>query len=244
LAEVPGIQAKFKNEQGVVDRPQGIMVYTDRPGNYVIELRELRAEAERLKKEGKFNEEEYQKKIKELKEKYKPWTVLGLFQFLPDGFGNIRTCIEDWNLKLATKDQCKIKTGSKEQVSLALLSPAQTFNSYCGVGKIAHANYSQINTSSPNGTDFHNILAGGTLKAPKDRCISLLSRAGTGRVYSHYGPLRNSVKDNLGKVMKCVAGALKLRGLWKQGDASVIVEEQNRRPQSEVDSAVLPKSAH
>lgn len=232
MVEVPDAQKYFKNSKGELVRPKGMSIYTDRPGNYVIELRALRAEAAEQKKKGTYDEAEYQKKVKALKDKYTPWTVLGNFQFMPDGFGNIRACIEEWN-KRVKDDACKIKM-SQAAVSQALLSPAQTFNSYCGVAKLAHANYTQINTASPNGTDLSNILSGGELKDPKDRCISLVSRGGTGKVYAHFGPLRNSVKDNLGKVMMCVDGAMKYKKVWK--DKSNMMEGANSPASEETGS--------
>ncbi len=213
LAEAPGIQKKLNEVQRSTLRPSGVLVYTDRVGNYAIEIRALKAEAEKQKNEGNYKEEEFQKKVSALKEKYKSWTVLGMYQFSPDAYGNTRACFEEWN-KSVRVDECKVNLGNSAATALALLSPAQTFNAYCGIAKINHANYTQINTSSPNGTDLSNLLQEGELKDPKDRCLSLVSRAGVGRVYAHFGPLRNSVKDNLGKVMKCVDGALKYKKVW------------------------------
>lgn len=213
LGGFPDAQKYFKDSKGNYVRPKGLNIYTDRPGEYVIELRKLRAEAEQQKKNGTFNQAEYDKKIKALKAKYTPWFVLGNFQFTPDAFGNIRSCVEEWN-KRVKDDSCKIDMANNSSSAVALSSPAQTFNSYCGAAKIAQADYSQVNTASANGTDLANILPNGSLKAPKDRCISITSSGGTGRVYAHYGPLRNSVKDNLGKVMGCVDGALKFKKIW------------------------------
>jgi len=193
-------------------RPSGIIAYIDRQGGYAIEYRKLKAMVDKLKAEGKYDakvELWFMAQVDVLKAKFPSWPVLGIFQFTPDGFGNIRACIESWN---ELNPKCSISKGSKDSVAMALVSPGQAFNTFCGVQKIVHAFYSQVNTSSPIGTDLSNVLnlESSEIKPSIERCVSIVSRSGTGRVYSHFGPLRNSVKDNLGHVFKCVERAIQL----------------------------------
>ena len=191
-------------------RPPGIIAYIDRQGGYAIEVRKLRAELEKAKAAGTYDEKmemSYQLAITELRRKYKSWPVLGMFQFLPDGHGNIRACIESWN---QLYPRCSIRKSSKDDVALALVSHGQTFNAFCGAQKLVHSFHSQIHTIHATGTDLANALPDGTLKPGAKRCLSLVSRSGNARIYSHFGPLRNSVKDNLGHVLKCTQRALEL----------------------------------
>lgn len=191
-------------------RPPGIIAYIDRQGGYAIEVRKLRAELEKAKADGSYDQKtelEYQLALTELRRKYKSWPVLGMFQFLPDGHGNIRACIESWN---ELYPRCAIRIASRDDVALSLVSHGQTFNAFCGVQKLVHSFHSQIHSGFSTGTDLANALPDGTLKPAAQRCLSIVSRSGNGRVYSHFGPLRNSVKDNLGHVLKCAKRALEL----------------------------------
>ncbi len=194
LNEIAGSKPLFARGGGEAARPQGVLFSEDRPGEFFVELRKAAANGTRTP------ELEAQ-----LKAKYKPWPVVGTYQFNPR-FGNVGPCVAQWNA-LVNDDRCKINNASPAQVMAALASPGQTFNTFCGVQKIVQAFNSQVNTSNATGVDKSNILPNGRLKAPKDRCVSLVARSGAGRIYSHFGPWRNSVKDNMGKLMGCVSKA-------------------------------------
>jgi hypothetical protein len=195
---VPGSKKYFTGSDGVARRPASVLVAEDRHGDFFLKLR-------KHKKDGTLTPEV----LKELEGAYKPWPVVGMYQFNPKG-GNTGPCIEQWN-QIVDKPECKIDGSSPTDVMRALASPGQTFNTFCGVQKIVQAFNSQVNTKFVNdpvkgktSTDPSNILPNGKLKAPKDRCVSLVARSGGGNIYSHFGPWRNSVKDNFGKLMGCV----------------------------------------
>ncbi|MGZ3806900.1 MAG: hypothetical protein ACXVCE_02345, partial [Bacteriovorax sp.] len=59
---------------------------------------------------------------------------IGLYQFTPNGNGNINPCIKSWNKLMKDKKNCEIK--SSTDVISALSSPGQNFNAFCGVHKI------------------------------------------------------------------------------------------------------------
>jgi len=199
---IPGSSKHFVDASGEIVRPSGVLFSEDRPGEYFLEQRKLKAA-------GALTDE----KIKELKEKYKPWPVVGLYQFNPK-FGNVGPCVQQWN-KLVTNPVCQINGSSPADVMRALASPGQTFNAFCGVQKIVQSFNSQVNTrngraldkdgSIMTGVDISNMLPNGQIKAPQDRCVSLVTRSSRGRIYSHFGPWRNSVKDNMGKLINCVS---------------------------------------
>ncbi len=262
-----------------LQRPQGIVAQVDRPGGYFQALRVLESQ----KSEKKITEEEFLKKVEELKNKNRKWWVIGVYQFRPDGTGNIGMCIEKWNQKFPG---CSIKSSSKTEVVSALSAPAQTFNIFCGIEKLLHSFHTQLHTTSADGTDLSNRIATPIsppigapssepvdkaaspsptsdsssseavstpltapntsatpvvtppspsptpvsspsstpsppalppapqqqvkviLKAPAERCLSLVSRGGTGKVYAHFGPLRNGTKEDLAQLMSCVGRTL------------------------------------
>ncbi|MEO5666898.1 MAG: hypothetical protein ABIR96_02440 [Bdellovibrionota bacterium] len=204
VANMPEATRFFQDGAGVARRPRGVLFAEDRHGDFYNKLRAARAN-------GSFTPE----LLNTLKQAYKPWPVVGVYQFNPKG-GNTGPCVDQWN-KMVDNPACKIEGSSPAAVMRALASPGQTFNTFCGVQKIVQAFNSQVNTNFLNGpkivdgetlntvgVDPSNIV-NGVLKAPKDRCVSLVARSGYGNIYSHFGPLRNSVKDNLGKLIKCVS---------------------------------------
>lgn len=147
--------------------------------------------------------EDYYKFKNELIKKYPPWPVTGLFQFDPKSYGNISMCVRQWN-SVVQDSTCKIDPPNSESaIFAALSSPGQTFNAWCGVQKIVQSFNSQVNTFNSTGTDLSNIV-NGTLKEPKDRCVSLVARAGTGKIFTHFGPFANSTGKNLADLMSCI----------------------------------------
>jgi hypothetical protein len=193
MEEYPQMRSAFsKNGEGKPVKPEGVHFGVDRPGSYFVELRKARAE-------GRATPEF----IAELNKKYPAWSVTGLYQFdATRPYGNTTPCVEQWNA-LVSRPECKIRNGNAKDYFLAFTSYGQSMNAFCGVQKIVHAFNSQANTSKPSGTDLSNII-NGKLKKPQDRCVGLVARGGAGKVYAHFGPLGNSVHDNLKKLMKCV----------------------------------------
>lgn len=105
-------------------------------------------------------------------------THLGIYQFSSDGNGNIFPCIKLWNDR---HRQCRIlEKADDEYYKKILLRDDQKFNLFCGVNKIVQNFYVQVNRGKS--------------------CVSLHSEA-----YQHFGPLLNTVGDNLEKLMVCVA---------------------------------------
>ncbi len=196
LKAMPDAKKFFADSSGNVTRPSGVLFAEDRDGNFFNEIRAA-------KKNGMLTPD----LLKSLKEKYKSWPVVGTYQFNPK-FGNVGPCVDQWN-KIVTNPACKINGSSPSDVMRALASPGQTFNTFCGVQKVVQAFNSQVNTNIPTGVDTSNLLPNGQIKAPQDRCVSLVARSGAGRIYSHFGPWRNSVKDNMGKLMNCVSNSAK-----------------------------------
>jgi|GEM_PF-2553883 len=206
IDNMPAARPHFANAQGVARRPSGVLFAEDRHGDFFNKLRASRAN-------GTFTPALFE----ELKRTYKPWPVVGMYQFNPKG-GNTGPCVEQWN-EIVSNPACKINPSSSVEVMRALSSPGQTFNTFCGVQKVIQAFNSQVNTNKLNTTKVVNgvtkttssvdpsNIVNGVLKQPKDRCVSLVARSGEGNIYSHFGPLRNSVKDNLGKLVKCAARA-------------------------------------
>jgi len=175
---------------GMAERPSGVILYQDRDGGYAIEIGQARAE-------GTLTPE----KIAQLKEKYPGWNAFGLYQFRPEvQQTNITTCVQQWNEE---RSACAIPFRDS-MFALALASPGQTFNAYCGVMKVVEAFNSQVNTVNLTGVHPQNHLPGGRIVAPEKRCVSLLARGGTGRIYAHFGPLRNSTRKNLAGLVSCV----------------------------------------
>lgn len=175
---------------GMSERPSGVIFYEDRPGEYTTELRKYIA-AKALTPDV----------LIALKKKYPAWPAVGMFQFQPElTEGNVAQCVQQWN---DDHPACRIPMDSNS-VAVALLSPGQTFNAYCGAVKIAETFNSQVNTVNPTGVHPINLLPGNRIVSPDRRCVSLLARGGRGRIYAHFGPLRNSVHTNLAGLMSCV----------------------------------------
>ncbi len=153
---------------------------------------------------------------------YEEWLSVGLYQFMPSSNGNIIPCVDTWN-QTYRQPSCQIAK-TEPHTARALLSPGQNFNAFCGVQKIVHAISTQVNTSSSLGTDRANHRAGRRageilLAPPAQRCVTLYGRGGRGRMYAHFGPLRNSVMnrktpsgeripDNMEALFDCVDSAL------------------------------------
>ncbi len=188
----------FVGEFDQIQRPKGVWFGADRNGNYYIKLRAFAAK-------GTLTEDVK----KELDRQYPTWPVVGLFQFNASTSGNAGPCVEQWNEMFSGRRTCQIDSSSNDQLLMGFASHGQSLNAYCGVQKIVQSFNSQINTVHATGTDRSNTSDRQKIKNPRNRCVSLVSRAGRGNVYSHFGPLRNSVKDNLKKVLECTKNALK-----------------------------------
>jgi hypothetical protein len=177
------------DQAGITERPSGVLFWTDRDGGFYRELYKARDE-------GTLTPE-----FRALLEtKYPTWTVAGLYQFSPEAYGNASTCMEQWNEE---RPGCRINFNDPA-ASLAIASPGQTFNAYCGVMKVVESFNSQINTVNVTGVHPENLLSNGRIKPSERRCVSLVARAGRGRIYAHFGPLRNSTGKNLAALMSCV----------------------------------------
>lgn len=206
----PSVKPFFTNSAGGLLRPPGVLFHNDRDGGYFIEMRKAIAN-------GTWERSSVRNAIEK---KYPTWPVVGLFQFKPQRGGNIDHCIAEWNKEMQGKDGCYINRRDNDEITKAFGSFGQSVNAYCGVQKILMAFNSQINTTRYQGTDLSNKV-NGKLKAPADRCMSLMASRGTNhvsssgkkyrviRVYSHFGPLRNSVKTNFDKVIKCAVKVMK-----------------------------------
>jgi hypothetical protein len=186
-----GMEAHFSTDsQGKLIKPSGVHFGIDHTGDYFRELRAARAE-------GRLTPEF----LAELNAKYRSWPVVGLFQFNASPTGNITSCVDQWNELVS--NSCQINKRSKQEMFLSFSSKGQTVNAFCGVQKIVQAFNSQINTQNATGTDLGNIK-NGKLEKEKNRCVSLVARSGAKRIYAHFGPLANSVGNNLKGLMSCV----------------------------------------
>lgn len=181
---------------GAIQRPPGVSVYVDRPGGYTLAVRELRAKGELT-----------DAKIAELQAQYPGWTTIGLYQMSAILYGNIDPCFDVWNKE---RPQCSLNKRSVESMALGLVSSGQSFNAFCGVQKIVHAFHSQVHSTVPTGTDLTNIRADGSLKPSAQRCVNLISKGGRNKIYSHFGPLGNSVKTNLPNLARCIDHSLNI----------------------------------
>ncbi len=119
---------------------------------------------------------------------------IGLFQFTPTYTGNINPCIKQWNLKYPT---CKITDRSQGHMTRLVGSALQQFNAFCGVHKLAQTFSVQVHSSKNKNTHPNNYG-----KPSEARCVTPHFFAGW--AYNHFGPLQNSVNQNLGKLMRCV----------------------------------------
>jgi len=123
---------------------------------------------------------------------------LGLFQFSPDSGGNIYACIKQWNLIYPS---CQVPSGGSTKEMLRLLgSSYQSFNAFCGTEKPSEMFSIQVNSSNSKRTHPANWRSDGSLKAPKDRCVSLYF---AGAAYNHFGPFQNSTGNNLEELLTC-----------------------------------------
>lgn len=200
-------------------QPLGVQFGEDTYGDYYSHLKKARAayrkELEAMltaKGAPQFTKEQIDSKVgekvfSEIEAQFKPWPVVGLYQFNPI-VGNVAPCIAQWN-KLVSDARCKLRN-SKNSILTAVSTAGQTFNAFCGTQKIVQAFNSQINTYSPLGVDRSNVLPTGELRPPNDRCLSIVGRGGSRRVYAHFGVLANSTVTNLGRLMDCVDFVRKL----------------------------------
>lgn len=210
MSKQPEVKPFFTNSSGDLIRPTGVLFHNDRNGGYFIEMRKAQAN-------GSWKSSSVRNA---LDKKYPTWPVVGLFQFKPQASSNVGQCIEEWNEVMKGKQGCQVDRRDDDEIIKAFGSFGQSMNAFCGVHKILQSFNSQVNTTRYQGTDLSNRV-NGKLKAPADRCVSLMSASGTfhksssgktykvARIYSHFGPLRNSVKTNFNKVIQCAVGVMK-----------------------------------
>lgn len=135
------------------------------------------------------------------------WNV-GLYQFVLDRSGNISPCITAWK-KLKLPGSSKINSYDYKKMGNVIGSPAQSFNSFCGVNKILQSYLVQVYSNDKKRTHPENLLANGKLKKPENRCVTLHHNKKV--AYAHFGPLQRSVlgkgddNTNLRKVLECVS---------------------------------------
>lgn len=135
----------------------------------------------------KFYEDPYQDEASKLN--------IGLFQFTPNGGGNINPCLKSWN---DTYPGCRVETGSSKSDLIKVFgSTLQTMNSFCGVNKVVQTFSIQVNSSKS--TAIHPSNSG---LSKNDRCVSPWIYSGY--AYNHFGPLMNSTGSNLNKLISCV----------------------------------------
>ncbi len=140
----------------------------------------------------KFYYDKWQPKVSRLN--------IGLYQFTPNYGGNIKPCVDSWN-HYYSNESCQIKNKKKDALINAFGSTAQHFNAYCGVHKVIEAFSVQLNTSEKKFTHPQN-QEDGKLKSASERCVTPHFYAGWS--YNHFGPLQNSTKNNLKKLMSCL----------------------------------------
>ncbi|ATH08242.1 hypothetical protein BIY24_09850 [Halobacteriovorax marinus] len=135
----------------------------------------------------KFYEDPYQDEASKLN--------IGLFQFTPNGRGNINPCLKSWN---DLYPSCSVSTSaSKRELIEVFGSSLQTMNAFCGVNKVVQTFSIQTNSSKSSAT--HPLNSG---RAKQDRCVSPWIYSGY--AYNHFGPLMNSTGSNLNKLISCV----------------------------------------
>jgi hypothetical protein len=135
----------------------------------------------------KFYEDPYQDEASKLN--------IGMFQFTPNGRGNVNACIGSWN---EYYPQCHISKGeSRSSLIKVFGSSFQTMNAFCGVNKVVQTFSVQINSSKSYA--YHPVNSG---RAKIDRCVTPWIYSGY--AYNHFGPLMNSTKSNLNKVISCI----------------------------------------
>ncbi len=135
----------------------------------------------------KFYEDPYQDEASKLN--------IGLFQFTPNGGGNINPCLKSWNENFPS---CRVETNSSKNELIEVFgSSLQTMNAFCGVNKVVQTFSIQINSSKSTAVHPSNSGSG-----KEDRCVSPWIYSGY--AYNHFGPLMNSTGENLNKLISCV----------------------------------------
>ncbi|WP_127717490.1 hypothetical protein [Halobacteriovorax sp. HLS] len=136
----------------------------------------------------KFYEDPYQDEASKLN--------IGMFQFTPNGGGNIGACIGSWN---EFYPQCSFsKKSSRSSLIEYFGSTLQTVNAFCGVNKVVQT--FSIQTNSTKSTAYHPANSG---VAKADRCVTPWIYSGY--AYNHFGPLMNSTKKNLSSLISCIS---------------------------------------
>lgn len=135
----------------------------------------------------KFYEDPYQDEASKLN--------IGMFQFTPNGGGNVNACLGSWN-ELYPQCQVSKKSGRSSLIKV-FGSTLQTMNAFCGVNKVVQTFSVQINSTKSSAT--HPSNSG---RAKADRCVTPWIYSGY--AYNHFGPLMNSTKSNLSKLMSCI----------------------------------------
>ncbi len=135
----------------------------------------------------KFYEDPYQDEASKLN--------IGLFQFTPNGGGNINPCLKSWNNNYPS---CTVGTGSSKSKLIEVFGSAyQTMNAFCGVNKVVQTFSIQRNSSKSTAIHPSNSSV-----SKADRCVSPWIYSGY--AYNHFGPLMNSTGSNLNKLISCV----------------------------------------
>jgi hypothetical protein len=127
---------------------------------------------------------------------------IGLFQFTPTARGNINPCLKAWNEMHAGNSQCQLPlNGTQADMIKIVGSSQQSFNAFCGVHKIIQTFTVQAHTTDADRTHPSN-RSGNGLKPAAQRCVSPFIQSGKG--YNHFGPLMNSVGNNMNVVFSCM----------------------------------------
>jgi len=135
----------------------------------------------------KFYEDPYQDEASKLN--------IGMYQFTPKGSGNINACLKSWNDRYPS---CQVATGSSRSELVRVFgSSLQTMNAFCGVNKIVQTFSVQLNSTKSSA--IHPSNSG---RSKSDRCVTPFIYSGY--AYNHFGPLMNSTRSNLSKLMTCV----------------------------------------
>ena len=135
----------------------------------------------------KFYEDPYQDEASKLN--------IRMFQFTPTGSGNINACLGSWN---EYYPQCSVsKRSSRSSLIKVFGSTLQTMNAFCGINKIVQTFSVQRNSTKSYAS--HPINKG---RAKVDRCVTPWIYSGY--AYNHFGPLMDSTKSNLNKLISCV----------------------------------------
>jgi hypothetical protein len=129
-------------------------------------------------------------------------SVLGIGIFQESNvvkWGDSYSCVMDWNRQFPS---CPISPDiTKLNMVPVLGSAMQTFNAYCGASVISRMFGVQVNSTNSKNTHPANVLSGGKLKAPADRCVSPFMNVATS--YNHFGPLQNVSGFTLDNILTC-----------------------------------------